>query len=182
MSIDAIRAAAAPYALLIKVGIAVVLALALFIGGCNHGTAKWKDKHDDAVAAHKAVLDDLAAKTRAAADKAKAASVKAKAERAANNDRFRESEREAERAQRDLAAALRRGDVRLRPEWTCPAPGPSEGGAGAATGRQDGEAELRRAREGAVLAAIADADHADRWIGWLQAELTSTRTACGVDR
>ena len=187
MNIDPIRATLAPYALLLKLGAALALATALFIGGCNHGSAKWEGKYDDEVAAHKAtkvehkgVMNRLAEMTKVAAAKAKAASEQAKAERTANNRRFEESEREAERAQRDLAAALRRGTVRLRPEFSCPAAGPAQGGAATAAGRQDGDAEIRRAREGAVLGAIADADHADRWIGWLQAELTSTRTACGV--
>lgn len=187
MNIDPIRATLAPYALLVKLGLACVLAAAMFIGGCNHGAEKWEGKYDDEVAAHKAtkaehkgVLNRLAEMTKAAAAKAKAASEQANAERAANDKRFKESEREAERAQRDLAAALRRGTVRLRDEWTCPAAGPAQGGAATPAGGQDAAADLRRAREGAVLATVADADHADRWIGWLQAELKSTRTACGV--
>ena len=178
MNLDAIRAAAAPYTLLIKAGLVLVVGVALFVGGCNRGAAKWKGKHDAAVAEHKAVLDNLARLTREAAGKAKVASQKVKADRIAADQRFRESEREADLAQRDLAAALRRGSVSLRPEWSCPPARPAAGGTAGAARGQDGEAAVRRAREGAILDAIADADHADRWIVWLQSELTGTREAC----
>lgn len=187
INIDPIRATVAPYMLLIKLGLLVVLAASMFIGGCHRGAAKWQGKFDDEVAAHKATkasnkttLDNLAALTRANADKAKAASVLAQGERTANDKRFKEAKDEAAKARAALARALRAGTVQLRKEWTCSATGSAQGGAAAAAGGQDEGAELRRTREGAVLDAIDDADEADRWVGWLQSELISTRTACGI--
>ena len=183
INIDPIRAAIAPYALLIKLGLVVVLAVSMFIGGCSHGAAKLDAEeaaHKATKAAHKGVIDNLAALTKAAADKAKAASVVAKGERKANDKRFEDAKHEAAKARSDLARALRAGTVQLRPEFACPAARPAESGAAAAAGGQDADADLRPAREGAILDAIADADEADRWIGWLQDEVTSTRKACNL--
>lgn len=186
INIDPIRAAIAPYMLLIKLGLVVVLACSMFIGGCNHGAAKWEGKYDDEVAAHnatkaahKGVIDNLAALTKAAAEKAKAASVVAHGERKANDQRFKDAQNEAEQAKRDLRAALRRGTgpVRLRDEWTCPAAGSAQGGTAAAARRQDAAADLRAAGAADLIAA---GDEADRWIVWLQSELTSTRKACSL--
>lgn len=181
ISIDPIRAAVAPYALAIKVGLVFVLACAMFIGGCNHGQANLADEvaaHKATKHAHAAVLADLADKTRAAANKARAASEAARNERKSADKRFEDAKDEAAAARRDLARALRRGAVQLRPEFTCDPARPTEGQAGSAAGGQDGSTGLREAREGAILDSIGDADHADRWIGWLQSELTSTRKAC----
>lgn len=183
MTLDPIR----PYLSAIKAG-AIVLAFALvWWHGFDTGRDRWHGKFDTEAAAHKAdnaahaaVLADLADKTRVAETAAKLASDVAKAERRANNKRFEEAKDEAATARKALADALRAGRVRLREEWTCPASRSAEGAAGYAAGGQDADAQLRRAREGAVLDAIGDADAADRWIGWLQSELISTRTACGV--
>lgn len=182
MNIDPIRAAVAPYMLLIKLGLVVVLAASMFIGGCNHGAAKLDAEeaaHKATKAAHKGVIDNLAALTKAAADKAKAASVVAKGERKANDQRFKDAQHEAEQAKRDLRAALRRGTgpVRLRDEWTCPAAGSAQGGTAAAAGRQDAAADLRATGAADLIAA---GDEADNWITWLQSELTSTRKACSL--
>lgn len=175
-----------PYLNFIKAGAAVLCAGLLFVGGCNHGASKWEGKYDTEVAArkadkasHKAVIAGLADLTRIAADKAKAASKQASDDRKANDQRFKDSEHEADQAKRELARALRAGTVRLRDEWACPAPRASQGGAAGTASRQDAGADLRAAGAASLVAA---GDAADRWIGWLQAELISTRTACGVTR
>lgn len=183
------RAAVAPYALLVKLGLLLALVAGLLGYGYHRGAARWEGKYNDEVAAHKAtrdeharVMDQLAAATREVARKAKAAARQARLDRAANDKRYEEAQHDADQARRQLRDALRRGTgpVRLRPEWTCPAPGPGEGGAGPAAGGHDADADLRRTRADAISDDIADHDHADRWIGWLQAELISTRKACGV--
>lgn len=181
MILDPLR----PYLSAIKAGAVLLLALFMFIGGCNHGANKWQGKHDAEVTAHKAtkaahatVLRDLATKTKAAEAAVKAAGEKAKADRQANDERFKDARHEADQAKRDLARALRNGSVRLRDEWACPAARPAEGDvADLATG-QDASADLRAAGAANL---VGNADHADRWIVWLQSELTSTRKACGAD-
>ena len=166
------------YGVLIRWG-AGLLFLALCCGGlvrCGYerGTAKLEAER----AVHAAVLDDLAAKTARAARLAEEASKAAAIERQANDKRFDDAKRQADQAGRDLAAALRSGAQRLQPWWGANCPGAAAGDAASVAGGQDGDARLRS--EGAA-SLIAAADHADRWIGWLQAELTSTRNACGVN-
>jgi hypothetical protein len=187
MNLDPIRAAIAPYALLIKLGLVAVLAISMFIGGCNHGAAKWQGKYKAEVAERmydqieiETILEQHAENTRAADAKAKADSARAAADRKANDQRHKELTHEAAKARAALAAALRNGTARLRPEFACAAPGSAEGGTAAAAGGQDDQAGLRRAREEAISDDIADHDRADHWIGWLQADLIATRTACGV--
>lgn len=176
INVDPLR----PYLGLIKVA-AILLVFGL---GWNRGADKWQGKFDVEVAAHKAtkaeharVIRDLADKARAVAEKVKAAGEQAKADRKAADERFKESERDAERAKRDLAAALRRGTgaVRLQDHWACRMPGAAEGDATGTTRRQDAGADLRAAGAADLVAA---GDAADRWIVWLQSELTSTRKAC----
>lgn len=180
MNIDPLR----PYLSAIKAGAVVIGILLVFAFGYNRGADKWQGKYDNEALAHKAtkashktVIDGMAQLTKAAADKAKAASVAAKADRKTNDKRFQEAKDEAAQAKRDLRAALRAGDVRLRDEWTCPAAGPAQGGAASTAGRQDAAAKLRQAGAADLIAA---GDEADRWITWLQSELTNTRKACGV--
>lgn len=185
LSIDPIKAAVAPYMLLIKFG-GLLLAIALLWGhGYSAGRKVWQGKYDTEAAAHKAskashasVLRDLANKTKAVEAAVKAAGEKAKADRQANDERFKDARHEADQAKRELARALRAGTVRLRDEFTCPAARPAEGGASATAGRQDAAPDLRREREAAISDDIAEADEADRWITWLQSELTATRKAC----
>ena len=186
ISIDPIR----PYLGLIKAGAIVVGVLLVFALGYNRGADKWQGKYDNEALAHKAtksshkaVIDNLAALTKAAADKAKASSVAAKADRKTNDARFKDAQHEADKAKRELRDHLRRGTgpVRLRDEWTCPAAGAAQGATAAAAGGQDAAADLRRTRADAISDDIADHDAADNWIGWLQSELTSTRKACGVE-
>lgn len=185
--LDPIRTAVAPYALLIKAGVVLALAATLFIGGCNHGAGKWKGKYDDEVRAHEAdeidneaLLDALDKRAKAAEAAAKEASAQAARDRKAADDQFNKAKQESDHEIAGLRRALRTGTVRLRPEFACPAARPAEGEPGTAAGGQDGEAELRRTREGAILDAIGDADHSDSWIYWLQSELISTRKACGL--
>ena len=187
INLDPIRAAVAPYALLIKTGVALLCALVLFVGGCNHGSAKWQGKYDEEVRAREhdniaweAIVEGIAERTRKAAEDAKRASEMAKAERQTNDQRFKEKADEADKARADLAAALRNGSARLRPEWSCPSAGSAQGGTAADTGRQAGEAGLRRTREEAISDDIADHDRADNWITWLQSDLIATRKACGL--
>lgn len=187
INIDPIRAAAAPYMLLIKLGLVVVLAASMFIGGCSHGADKWQTKYDEEVRAREhdnieweTIVEGIAERTRKAAEDAKRASATAKAERQTNDQRFKEKTDEADKARADLAAALRNGSARLRPEWSCPAARPAEGGTVATAGGEDGEAGLRRTREEAISDDIADHDRADNWITWLQTDLIATRKACGL--
>lgn len=181
ISIDPIR----PYLGLIKAGAIVAGVLLVFALGWNRGADKWQGKFDGEVAAHKAtkaqhkaVIDDLAAKTRAAADKAKAASKQAALDRRAADTRYKEATDEANRAKRDLRNHLRAGTVRLQDHWACRVPGSAEGGAPGNARGQDAGADLRAAGAADLVAA---GDEADRWITWLQSELTSTRKACGVE-
>jgi len=180
INVDPLR----PYLWLIKAGAIVAAILLVFGIGWNRGADKWQGKFDDEVAAHKAtkadharVIRDLADKAKAVAAKVKAAGEQAKADRKVADDRFKESEREADRAKRDLAAALRRGTgaVRLQDHWACRVPGAAAGGVAGNPGRQDAGADLRAAGAADLVAA---GDAADRWITWLQSELTSTRKAC----
>ena len=165
------------YGVLIRWG-AGLLFLALCCGalvkcGYDKGTAKLEAER----AAHKAVLDNLAAKTARAARLAEEASKAAAIERQANDKRFDDAQAQADQAERDLAAALRAGTQRLQPWWGANCPGAAEGDAASAAGGQDAAADLRAASASRV---VGIADRADRWIGWLQAELISTRKACEV--
>lgn len=182
ISLDPLR----PYLLAIKVGAGVLAVLLVFGLGWNRGADRWQGKFDGEVAAHKAtkseharVIRDLADKAKSVAAQEKAASEQAKADRKATDQRFRESQREADRAKRDLAAALRRGTgaVRLQDHWACRLPGSAAGDLAAAAGRQAAGADLRAAGAADLVAA---GDAADRWIVWLQSEVTMTRKACGV--
>lgn len=187
INIDPIRATIAPYMLLIKLGLAVVLAASMFIGGCNHGADKWKGKYQDEANAREhdqieweTLLEGLAERTRAAEARAKAASAQAVADRKTNDERHKELTNEADKARVALARALRNGTTRLRPEFTCHSAGPAEGGTAGTASGQDGEAGLRRTREEAISDDIADHDRADNWITWLQTDLIATRKACGL--
>ncbi len=177
MTIDPIKAAIAPYMLAIKVGTVLVLAGSLSWCSYDAGRDKWKGKYTEAVASHKAVIKTQADNTKAAQDKAKAASKQAAADRKTNDKRYEDAQDEADKAKRDLAAALRAGTERLRDEWACPATGSGEGGAPGAASRQDANAGLRATGAADLIAA---GDEADNWITWLQAEVVTTRQACGV--
>lgn len=173
-----------PYFDAIAVGAAMVLLIAVGVLGYKLGQSRWSGKweaevtaHAETKAGHAATLRGLAEKTAEAAAKARAASNAANAAREANDVRFNHAMAQAEAERLDLRNRLRRGAERLRPEWSCAATGPAAGGTGPAASRQDAGADLRQAGAADLIAA---ADHADGWIVWLQAELISTRKACGV--
>lgn len=186
MKLDPLRTAVEPYLGIIRAVLILLLVIGLVWRGYSWGSQRWEAKFDGEVAAHKAtkadfkrMTRDLADRTKALAAKAKAASTAAKAARKTNDQRFEDAEREADRAKRDLRDALRRGTgpMRLRDEWACGGPGAGQGDAAAASGGQDAAADLRAAGAADLVAA---GDAADRWIVWLQSELITTRTACGI--
>jgi len=170
-----------PYADLLRWGAALLLTALLVLAGYRWGAGSWKSRYEAEVSAHAAtrsaaagVLDGLAMRTAEVAAQARAASEALATARRINDERYREALNDANRAQDGLRAALRRGSVQLRSEWTCPAAGPGAGGAAPLAGGQDATAELR-----AIGAAnlVAGADRADAWIAWLQRELIDTRRA-----
>ena len=184
MNIAPIRDAVAPYALLIKTGVALVLAATLFIGGCNHGQAKLADEqaaHKATKAAHAAVLKDLAEKTQAAANKARAASEGARKDRQAADQKLKGAQREAQRNADLLAAALRDGKRRLSPVWACDSSGSGAGGAAShagqagAAGRYDSAARI-------IAAGDADAAVIDwLWDGWMADRKAVIAAGCAVE-
>ncbi|WP_218185469.1 hypothetical protein, partial [Stenotrophomonas pictorum] len=117
----------------------------------------------------------------AVAAKAKAASQTLAASRRDNDTRYQEALNDAKRAERDLAAALRRGDVQLQPQWSCDSPGPGAGGVAAnagqasATGRYDSAARI-------VAASDADAALIDwLWNGWRADRQAVIAAGCAVE-
>jgi hypothetical protein len=170
-----------PYANLIRWVLVVALAVALVALGYRWGGSHWRGEYQAEVQAratenakHAATLQQLAEATAAVAAKARAASEKLAQSRHENDTRYQKALNDANRAERDLAAALRRGSVQLRPEWACGAPGAGAGGAAGIARGQDAAAELRWA---GATHLVAGGDRADAWIGWLQRELIDTRRA-----
>lgn len=158
-----------PYADLIRWALIAVLAVLLLVLGYRWGAGHWKGEYTAEVAAraadnaaHTATLQRLADASAAVAAKAKAASVALATSRAQSDSKYQKALYDAKRAERDLAAALRRGDVQLQPQWSCPATGAGAGGT-AADAVQAGAA--RRFNSAARIVAAADADAA--LITWL---------------
>jgi len=177
MNLDPLR----PYADLLRWGAAALLVVLLVALSYRWGGSHWRGEYQAEARAratenaqHAATLQQLADATVAVAEKAKAASTALAADRQANDTRFQKAQDDAKRAQRDLAAALRRGTVQLRPEWSCGATGPGAGGAAALARGQDAAADLRAAGAANLIAGAA---RADAWIDWLQRELIDTRQA-----
>lgn len=177
ISLDPLR----PYADLTRWAAGLLLALLVLAFGYRWGGSHWRGEYQAEVQAratenaqHAATLQQLADATAAVAAKARAASEKLAQSRQENDTRYNEALDDAKRAQRDLAAALRRGTVQLRPEWACAAAGAGAGGAAVFAAGQDAAADLRWAGATHLVAA---GDRADAWIGWLQRELTDTRQA-----
>lgn len=177
ISIDPLR----PYADLIRWGAVALLAVLLVVMGYRWGGSHWRGEYTAEVQAraaenaqHAATLQQLADATEAVAAKARAASKALAESRRENDTRYEKAQDDAKRAQRDLAAALRRGSVQLRPEWSCAATGAGTGGAAVFAAGQDAAADLRWAGATHLVAA---GDRADAWIGWLQRELIDTRRA-----
>lgn len=169
ISIDPLR----PYADLIRWGAVALLAVLLVVMGYRWGASHWKGEYTAEVKAraaenaqHAATLQQLADATAAVAEKAKAASVALAHSRAEADTRYQKAVNDANRAERDLAAALRRGDVQLHPQWSCAAARPLAGGAApdavqaSAAGRSNSAARI-------VGAADADAAVIEwLWAGW----------------
>ncbi|MTI72223.1 MAG: hypothetical protein FH747_01000 [Stenotrophomonas sp.] len=177
ISIDPLR----PYADLARWAASLMLALLVLAFGYRWGGSHWRGEYTAEVKAraaenaqHAATLQQLADATAAVAEKARAASTALAASRQANDTRYNEALNDAKRAQRDLAAALRRGTVQLRPEWSCGAAGAGAGGTAGLAAGQDAAADLRAAGAANLIAGAA---RADAWIGWLQRELIDTRQA-----
>lgn len=103
---------------IIKVCAVGILLLCVWLHGHSRGVGVWKSKFDAATAAHKAVLDDLAAKTARAARLAEDASKAAAVERQATDKRYEDAKHQAQQDQADLRRSLRGGTVRLQPWWT----------------------------------------------------------------
>jgi hypothetical protein len=177
ISLDPLR----PYADLTRWAAGLLLALLVLAFGYRWGGSHWRGEYTAEVQArasenakHAATLQQLAEASAAVAAKARAASEKLAQSRHENDTRYQKAINDANRAERDLAAALRRGSVQLRPEWVCAAPGAGAGGAAAIARGQDAAADLRWAGATHLVAA---GDRADAWIGWLQRELIDTRQA-----
>lgn len=134
--------------------------------------------HAETKSGHAAVLQDLAEKTAAVAIKVREREAQF-ALAASDSDATHAQEKADALAAKDrIIAGLRAGNLELRQWWqdrpvSCAADAAAEADPGADAER----AELRAASAGRAIAAGAEAD---AWIGWLQRELTATRTACGV--
>jgi len=184
ISVDPLR----PYANLIRWVLIAVLAVLLVVLGYRWGAGHWKGEHAAEVAgraadnaAHAATLQRLAEATAQAAAKAKAASTALANSRAQTDTRYQEALNDAKRAERDLAAALRRGDMRLQPQWSCPATGAGAGGAApdavqaSAAGRFNSAARIVGATE-------ADAAVIEwLWSGWLADRQAVIAAGCAVE-
>lgn len=177
ISLDPLR----PYADVIRWGLIALLAVVLVVLGYRWGGSHWRGEYQAEAQAratenakHAATLQQLAEATAAVAAKARAASEKLAQSRHENDTRYQKALNDANRAERDLAAALRRGSVQLRPEWACAAPGAGARAAAPFAAGQDAAAELRAAGAANLIAGAA---RADAWIGWLQRELIDTRRA-----
>lgn len=118
------------------------------------------------------------AKAQVAAQKAQEAAAVAReayywksAEAENNYESGRES---AIHAQETMLADLRAERVGLRREWqSCLSRSAQGGDIGPNSGQDDEDADLRQQSASRVF---GYGDQADLWIGWLQAELTATRT------
>lgn len=184
INIDPLR----PYADLIRQGAILLLTLLVLAFGYRWGGSHWRGEYQAEVqarasdnAVHAATLQQLADATAAVAEKAKAASEALARSRQANDTRYNEALNDAKRYERDLAAALRRGDVQLQPQWACAATGSGTSGAAADAGQA---AAQGRAGSAARLAAAADADAAViewLWNGWLADRQAVIAAGCAVE-
>lgn len=177
-----------PYAGLLRWLLIALLAALLVVLGFRWGAGHWRGEYTAEVAAraadnagHAATLQRLADSTAAVAAKAKAASTSLAVSRAESDTRFKKARDDAKRAQTDLATALRRGDVQLQPQWSCPAPGPLAGGAApdavqaSAAGRFNSAARI-------VGAADADAAVIEwLWDGWQADRRAVIAAGCAVE-
>lgn len=178
-----------PYANLIRWALIALLAVLLVVLGYRWGAGHWKGEHAAEVAgraadnaAHAAQLQRLADATAQAAAKAKAASTALANSRAETDTRYQEALNNAKHAERDLAAALRRGDVQLQPQWSCVAPGPFAGGSAPDAAEASAAGRFNSA---ARIVAAGDADAAViswLWQGWQADRAAVLAAGCAVER
>ncbi len=114
----------------------------------------------------------LAAKSKAAPARALRATRAVSAASAEADEKLRERTDEAKRLRDDLAAALRRGDIRLQDRWACPVPGAGEGEAGADAGEADAAG-----RYGSAARIIAAGEQDAVTIDWLWERWMADRKA-----
>ncbi|WP_313493739.1 hypothetical protein [Stenotrophomonas sp.] len=177
-----------PYANLIRWALIAVLAILLVVLGYRWGSGHWKGEYTAEVAARAAdnatraaTLQRLADAAAQAAAKAKSASIALAESRAETDTRYQEALNDAKRAERDLAAALRRGDVQLQPQWSCIAPGPVTGGAATVAAQASAAGRFNSA---ARIVGAADADAAViewLWNGWLADRQAVIAAGCAVE-
>lgn len=177
-----------PYANLIRWVLIAVLAILLLVLGYRWGAGHWKGEYTAEVAAraadnagHTATLRRLADASAQVAAKAKAASTALAKSRAESDANYQKALNDAKRAERDLAAALRRGDVQLQPQWSCPAAGP---GSSAASADAVQASAAGRFNSAARIVAAADADAAMitwLWNGWQADREAVIAAGCAVE-
>ena len=177
-----------PYASLIRWCLVTLLAILFVMLGYRWGGDHWRGEYTAEVAAraadnaaHAATLQRLADSTAAAAAKAKAASEALAASRAESDTRYKKARDDAKRAERDLAVALRRGDVQLRQEWSCAAARAVPGGAAPDASQADTQGRYDSA---ARIVGAADADAAViewLWDGWQADRRAVIAAGCAVE-
>lgn len=155
---------------MIRALVALVLLLAIAFGVQTWRVGVYKLALQQTATA-KAKVERDAAKAATAASEAARASERAQADRLADIGRQHEQDRAHAQAEIDrLADDLRRGAVRLRAWWDCPAAGLSA--ADAATGVGDDAAELRRASAARI---VGIADECDAHVRAAQAVIQDDR-------
>ena len=177
-----------PYADLIRWGLIALLAALLVVAGYRWGATHWKGEyaaevqaHADDNAAHAATMQQLADAAAAVAAKAKAASEALATSRRDTDTQYQKALNDAKRAQNDLAAALRRGDVQLQPQWSCDSASPITGGA-ATDAIQASSAGRFNSAARIVGAADADAAVIDwLWNGWLADRQAVIAAGCAIE-
>ena len=177
-----------PYADLIRWGLIAALAVLLVVLCYRWGASHWKaeftaeaQKRNSESAAHAATIQRLADASAAVAAKAKAASDVLARSRAESDTQYQKALNNAKRAERDLAAALRRGDVQLQPQWSCDSPGSGASGAAASAGQASSAGRFNSA---ARIVAAADADAAVidwLWSGWKADRDAVIAAGCAVE-
>lgn len=131
-----------------------------------------REAHAETKAGHAAILADLAAKTRHAADLARRASERVKTDRDQVDARHREEMNDAKNEADQLRAALHSGSVELQDRWACRLPGAGEGGVASDAGKADAESRFDS------IARVSQAASEDAAvIEWLWASWSADRQA-----
>lgn len=183
ISIDPIR----PYLDFIKIAAVIGVLVAVYGVGYAMGSNKWQGKFDTEAAehvatkaSHKAVVDNLAALTKQAEDKAKSASNAVKRDQAQAAKQLKEATDEAKRNARDLRAALRSGKQQLSDTWACPASaGASDAAAGASEARTEGQYDSAARITEAVESDAAVIEYL--WNGWMADRKAVIDAGCAVE-